>query len=58
MTQKVPDGFNNVSPADLNEVIKGMVDVVRRLQRAGLVKELPKELQQAAARASVEPPAS
>ena len=42
--QKVPPGFNNVTPASTGEVIKGLGEVMKRLKANGLLESIPDEV--------------
>ena len=42
--QKVPPGFNNVTPTNTGEVIKGLGEVMKRLKANGLLESIPDEV--------------
>ena len=42
--QPLPPGFNNVTPANTGEVIKGLGEVIKRLKANGLLESIPDEV--------------
>ena len=42
--QPLPPGFNNVTPANTGEVIKGLGEVMKRLKANGLLESIPDEV--------------
>ena len=42
--QSLPPGFNNVTPANTGEVIKGLGEVMKRLKANGLLESIPDEV--------------
>ena len=42
--QPLPPGFNNVTPANTGEVIKGLGEVMKRLKANGLLESIPDDV--------------